>query len=799
MQRVPDQNEPFCDADHAADDARSRPCRDSHYGILSLTHHAVLYLQVSPVGMPMADVHSQLPQQVSSQFSAPLDSSAQVSSGVDSTCSASYGASHLQLAKSQQQPQPQPQYLSSTLRASHDLDANAQWLEVLASSSSLPSSSSAEASATAAEASSSSPLLIPAPAKRHGVGGTGPTHVPLRPELDKQVSEVNGRHHQQPPATGAGFGDTGICNSAAVNFVASEARHAGHSSQLHQQPSPTTGTVSPQPVRRHAPLRKQALTRSCSPRPDFSTELDSSSSESTLLRSTHRSQSRTRRAGKPHSQSQMQVADRQMSRHHEQGSSDESDQMTFAEAAGIRRRPDETSWPAYGALQEGRQVRLLDRNSPVPPRSTPQPRQHRALSREARSAQRMLHLHEAASAHSRCLDAERYFSQAARSKKDGLPGDASRKSGHRRSRHAREVVPPGDNSSSMLDRLLTAWQQGAHEWGLLEPDSKQACNSAQPASPPDDTLLQHVSQAEINDVGIRSAGLAFQRLPGSIVDTSMHQKVSSPAGQARNADRGSSVRGHPDHSRHSSCEQLDAEQSHHDRQDDHDHISRQLEQHPDDMQLADGGALPTAKLEPSSHTAPVAASDALLASFWDTWQDAARDTAGASGHYQATPAVDIPSHCYGVQEQTATTSFESPSTSAIKIPSEHHHRSSHDQHQKHAARRNGERVSSASTRLHWRQRQDQHHTSMPSRALKQPAAAAAAASRLLREASSDPLEALLQMHPGLDPVVADLILQVSCLAFVTIQDETEHTVIILDCYSGAHVSLQSICALVEFE
>lgn len=325
----------------------------------------------------------------------------------------------------------------------------------------------------------------------------------------------------------------------------------------------------------------------------------------------------------------------------QQDSSDDSDQMTFAEAAGIRRRPDELTWPAYGALQGGRQVRLLDRNSPVPQRSKPRSRNLRDSSRESRQSREVHFLGDSA------MDLAGF-------KK---PESARVKARHVARPDSSNVVEAGgntpssdDESSLTLERLLTAWQKGANA-GIL---GKQA---------------------------------------------QLGSSISSGTGQSQ-AAAGSS----------------------HDR--------------PDSPALTSAGSAATG-IESTNQSQVPAGSPPLntgpvVGDFWDMWQAAAEQSANVADQYQA------------------------PAAPAMRIPSSGKHG-----HHRHASKAGRAGQGVASERLHRRHRQKTHAAIAPER-LRKPAAAAAAPAgcSTTDEAAQDPLEDLLALYPGLDPVVADLILQV---------------------------------------
>ena len=631
---------------------------------------------------------------------------------------------------------------------SHDLDANAQWLEVLAPSSSLPSSPSPDV------ATISSPLTMTTASAAASQGAAASSRragqPPSKVGRGMQRSALHDSHHHQPRSMNAAVQQAYDGSSTAGEDLLPEASRVW---QRHRDSAPSEGVASPQASHRHTPLRTRVLVRSCSPKPEIYTEHDSSSSESIgLKKSTHRPRSRVRGTGKQHFQ--LQVLGRrlyQLKGQSQQGSSDESDQMTFAEAAGIRRRPDDLSWPAYRALQEGRQVQLLDRNSPVPPRSTAKARQHSASSQEARSARRVLHLHEGSSLLLDPPNAEGHSRGRTGRRLDSLPGTTSRISGERRNRRIRHVVSSEKDPSSMLDRLLTAWQEGSHGSGHGEPCGMQDRSNFQPDSRPNSASQHNIKQAEGCLSGAKEMLLLSQQAVHSTDEACSRQDPILQEISCLNDDRFHAELQHPhqqagamshavtDESRHGSpCEQADAAQ----------------------LDLHQADELDDAR---DASTASAAAADGLLAGFWDTWQQAAQDTcnAGDLGHNLHSQAVDIPLHHHAMLKPSPCQPSESLQSPAIEIPTRHHRQQSSDtqqKHSKHAVRRNAHRHSDASEQLHWRQRKERHH-GMPSRTLKHPAAAAAA-SRLVNEAATDPIDALLQMYPGLDPVVADLILQV---------------------------------------
>lgn len=332
----------------------------------------------------------------------------------------------------------------------------------------------------------------------------------------------------------------------------------------------------------------------------------------------------------------------------QQDSSEESDQMTFAEAAGIRRRPDELTWPAYGALQEGRPVRLLDRNSPVPPRSKRRSRPLRGSSRESRQRREVHFLEDSAMDLAGFKKPENVRMKA----RTGPQPDISSMA------EAGGNTPSLDDESPFtLERLLTAWQKGANE------NEDMLGAEAQLAS----SMSSAACQSQL------SAPAAAANAHG-LPDLTMSASTGNAADSATGTES--------------------ANQSH-------------------------------AQAGPSTLN-----SDPILGDFWDMWQVAAKQSADQR-QAPAAPAIDIPN-------------------------------AGKQQHHKHASRAGQAGHGMASERLHRRQRQKTHAAYTPERLRKALAAAAAAAlsSSPADEAAQDPLEDLLALYPGLDPVVADLILQV---------------------------------------
>lgn len=324
--------------------------------------------------------------------------------------------------------------------------------------------------------------------------------------------------------------------------------------------------------------------------------------------------------------------------------------MTFAEAAGIRRRPDELTWPAYGALQEGRQVRLLDRNSPVPPRSKLRSRSLRDSSRESVRQHRQAQLVEDSA-----MDLVGFKTpESTRAKARPRPQPHT----SRAVEDGRNTPSSDDESSFTLERLLTAWQKGSNDHEGTS--SKQA------------------------------------QLEPSMASATCHRvaEASNPAAAARRPTM-------PDLPSSASA-----------------------------GQKADPAARKESTIQDQAQAeCPSLNSGPILGSFWDMLQVAAEQS--------------------GSQRQA-------PAALAMDIPSSGKHR-----HHKHASRAGQAGHGIAPQRLPRRQRQNTPAAYTPER-LRKPAAAAAAAADCspADEAAQDPLEALLAMYPGLDPVVADLILQV---------------------------------------
>ena len=135
-------------------------------------------------------------------------------------------------------------------------------------------------------------------------------------------------------------------------------------------------------------------------------------------------------------------------------------------------------------------------------------------------------------------------------------------------------------------------------------------------------------------------------------------------------------------------------------------------------------------------SASAPAADPVLANFWDTWQEAARQVGSNAEDAQGPQAapLDICSHDLS------------------------RHQSGPRRHMpRHVQRRRAEAIN-----LREEQKLPQQHRRRRSRAQgrahRHPATAAAASGQS-DDAKADPLDRLLQMHPVLDPVVADFVLQ----------------------------------------
>ena len=557
----------------------------------------------------------------------------------------------------------QPQEVQLAQHASHDLDANAQWLEILAAPCALPSSQPA---ATAAGTLQKPPAAAPDTASAQ-----------LEPSMADAALPNVGNHKQ----------------SSIVDV-----------SHGHDCPAKSKARASRRKVRRPESHHADSPIRSCLRKLEASSDHDSSSCGSS------RPKTFTRRS---HS------VKRQVHGHHQSASSEDSDQMTFAEAAGIRRRPDDISWPAYEAIHDGRQVRLLDRHSPAPARSKAKTRQHRTSSRESRSARCVLHSDEDPPPASDPVDAARYVSHRACMRK--VHGATKRASRCKGMQHASGSLASDDeNSSSMLDRLLSAWQQGANGSCHQEPFIENA-GSTPPDGPLHQSSVSHGRPDGVNKMPpprhtILDPEMAVSMQPADCWEASF------PDERLLNTES-------PD------CAQEAGRLT---------DCVRQLSADCAGFDMSNG-----CKSAFGKHA------DDLLAGFWDTWQEAAKEpgSAGNQDCFSAGLAYRRPES----SKQKLHAFIENGGSSPLDVAANQKPRR---HRQRHADKRKEQRPSVAAGGSHWPQQQYQQRMREPSRStLKQPAAAAAA-SRLVEGTDADPLEGLLQMYPGLDPVVADLVLQV---------------------------------------
>ena len=494
----------------------------------------------------------------------------------------------------------------------HDLDANTQWLEALTPCAAQISAPCREVSA----AQASEPFLSPSAAQPESSTAAAPYTDAIGATASSQQSSKNMCHNHQPGASK----ECQLDAPYQPSFPRTQLLTASHDTRIPPVPS----------------------------------EPHSSSSDSENKLAGH--QLKASLTG--------HHAERQTGTMQQQGSSDESDQMTFAEAAGIRRRPDAMTWPALAALQEGRQVRLLDKNSPVPPRSKARSRSLRDSSGEGRRRRQARNVEDSAMDLAGCRASNGKRSRA----KYGTGTLSSAATASDRN------VPSSDDESSLtLERLLAAWQKGASD------SEGDAGISVQPAASSSNALHEPHASAGVDVIHAAAA----MPCPPSEPD----QTISAPAA--------------------SSAAQVA-------------------------MMTGD---------EPNEALAASTAisADPILGDFWDMWQDAAKQSASSAGQLQA------------------------PAACAISIPRPgKHHRS------KHASSASRVEHSAASEHLHWRQRHQRRSSYTLDRLQKHPAAAAAAmASSPADDAARDPLEDLLALYPGLDPVVADLILQARTVGFWT--------------------------------
>ncbi len=652
---------------------------------------------------------------------------------------------------------PQPQTAAQLQQVAHDLDANAQWLEVLTPSS-VP-----QLGPDAVPAVPSSPLASTSPSDAPHSHGHAATYAKrgLRGGLLDNYDQSHAVIAHAAPTPTSGSRDAHVDEHSALVGQVQPA------TPLHDRLQPAVGILSPHPV------------------------------QTQPLSDAHPSGRRSHSPSKhPAGSQHAAVSPRQMIGKHQQGSSDESDQMTFAEAAGIRRRPDDMSWPAYGALQEGRQVRLLDRNSPIPRRSRTKPGLRRAASRESsRSSLRRLHLHEASPLSAERTDTGSCDDQHGCQKVDGVPVADIRTPRQRSSRRVRDVQSSDDDSSCMLDRLLTAWNQGTPESGFEAPHGSQNLGSQDTISSQPDGMSDRKAQRHVNKASRKAERnlcrriLSLQQAADSTAEAAGKQAADLegmsclldgaseyPVAQAEGLPDGLSWSTTPDEV---AADQNNACQA-----------DRPVPKNERQQKAA-------AHMQAVSSTPSAAAADPLLAGFWDTWQEAAKepDATCRQGHCSSSHALQIPTHSRSlsdalempthsrslsdalkipthsrsVSDERQRQPFESPQSAAIQIPDSRRHlhrQQQQEKHRKHAPSRDQHGHGKAHTSLHWETSPDGHRQRMSSRALKHPAAAAAA-SRLVNEAAEDPLDALLQTYPGLDPVVADLILQVK-LALYTL-------------------------------
>ena len=608
--------------------------------------------------------------------------------------------------------QAQPEDLQQAQHASHDLDANAQWLEILAPPAALPTSQPA---GTASDTNRST--AIPA---RHAAS----------------ADRERGMNNIALPSAGDG---------KQCSVV--------HVTRCHERPAKSTATAHM--VRRRELLRANLPLRSSIQKPDASTGHGSSSCESSRVKTfTRRSHSRACCAVEQHSDSECELGVKhQVNGHHHAASSEESDQMTFAEAAGIRRRPDDISWPAYGAIQEGRQVQLLDRHSPSPQRSKAKARQHRTSSCESRSARHAQRIDDDPSGGSDPADAAKNVSHRARMRKmHGLPGAASRGSRHRGLHRVRGAsASDDDTSSSMLDRLLSAWQQGATNSYHQEPFMVQNVSSTLPNGLLVDPDQIGTSQGSPDAVSLANLHPDF----AVSMQNGVCQKVDHPDDSLLNAESPDPAQ-HTGHLLTGDILQNTSEQGQHELfQANVQYCVRghQLGKHQKKMQQphADWAA---DEMDAGRLSVPAESADDLLAGFWDTWQEAAKESSSIGD--SACVSAGTPFGNLQQPKQSLHEPFEHLKSSPVDVLANGDHKNMRYHQRKHADRRKEQRHGAASEQLHRHQRE---HARVSTRALKHPAAAAAC-SRLVETAAADSLEALLQMFPGLDPVVADLILQV---------------------------------------
>ena len=505
--------------------------------------------------------------------------------------------------------------VSAPREALHDVDASAQWLELLASAPALPVAAAAAAPNAASTsgneqdaASSIAEAVLTSPSVGQASG----------PCIPSQKGSVHSRGTQRD-------------HEPQQQLLAAEAAQK-----------------LPSSMRRRSSLRTRTLIRRRQPASHAAaSDLDSSSSDSTMS---------TQDVSRPRSRSRGTRSQDSMlaSRLYQPVSSDDSDQMTFAEAAGIRRRPDAAAWPALNALQEGRQVQLLDRHSPIPARSKVKPSKQRDSSHE--SLRRFKHLLRAAdntepSARPGHLHAGRHRTPTGDRMARALhPGDMLASSSD-------------DESAHTLERLLLAWQSGVS-------DSEAAMLTT--------ASRDRVMKAACSDTGRGDAELAGNAKKSCMLaDSTAAEPLKQPA-------------------------QLAAEDS--------GHLGDELQNH-----------------HPST--------DSVLAGFWDSWNTGAGQQAGSGKQLDLLQAssLDILTASPGAQQQKGH---------APSLRQKHPRRGHQKEH------------------VRWQHSQPQQIHSQPHSKQRHPSSEAAAAGERRADHSQDPLEGLLDMYPGLDPVVADLILQV---------------------------------------